>query len=238
MVTTAATPWTAQAAPVASTKTPVSGGAPLTPQAAGAAKTAKASPAAPSTGLGAAAVVVLSAAATARLAEPGGPALSRATSLDDIVQERTKALADRIGAAMGRANIAVEGPITLKRDGSGTITTDGPSRKAIEKLFKDDPDLAKEFKDVAALHGMQAMQKVLEALQAEVKAAKDDDGRTAAYGRYTVRLVKLQAVSGTMTLDAGNLRSWSVALADAMVGEDAAGPRAQDAAARPASRTA
>ncbi|WP_288581613.1 hypothetical protein [uncultured Methylobacterium sp.] len=233
MVTTAATPWTAQAASVAPSKNSVSGGAVPAPQAAGAAKPGAEAGKTPSTGLGAAAIVVLSAAAQARLAESGGPGVSRATSLDDLVQERTRALADRIGTAMSRANIATDGPITFKRDGSGAITTDGPSRKAIETLFKDDPDLAGEFKDVAALHGMQAMQKVLEALQAEVKAA-EDDGRNAAHGRHTMRLVKLQSVSGMMTLDAGNLRSWSVALADAMVGEDAPGATAREAAARTA----
>ncbi len=46
--------------------------------------------------------------------------------------------------------------------------------------------------------------------------------------------MKLQSVSGMMTLDAGNLRSWSVALADAMVGEDAPGATAREAAARTA----
>ncbi|SEO33100.1 hypothetical protein SAMN04487843_10116 [Methylobacterium sp. ap11] len=238
MVTTAATPWTAQAASIAPSKNSVSGGAVPAPQAAGAAKPGAEAGKTPSTGLGAAAIVVLSAAAQARLAESGGPGVSRATSLDDLVRERTKALADRISGAMAQANITTDGPITFKHDGSGAITTDGPSRKAIETLFKDDPDLAREFKDVAALHGMQAMQKVLEALQAEVKAAKDDDGRNAAYGRYTVRLVKLQDVSGTMTLEAGTLRSRSVALADAMVGGDAAGTETREAAARPASRTA
>lgn len=234
MVTTAATPWTAQAASVAPSKNSVSGGAVPAPQAAGAAKPGAEAGKTPSTGLGAAAIVVLSAAAQARLAESGGPGVSRATSLDDLVRERTKALADRIGGAMARANIATDGPMTFKLDGSGAITTDGPARKAVETLFKDDPDLAKEFKDVAALHGIQAMQKVLEALERETEAAKDDEGRNAAHGRHTVRLVKLQSVSGMMTLDAGNLQSWSVALADAMVGEDAPGATAREAAARTA----
>lgn len=190
--------------------------------------------------LGAATTVDLSAAAKAKLAElvGGTPSPSIATgikSLDDVAQERSKALADKLVARLKNLGIELDSPINLKLDSMGNVTTDGAYKKTIDKMFKDDPDLAKEFKEVASLNAMRAAQKALEAFEKETKAAKDDDGRAAAHGRYAARLIASQDVSGTMTLDDGKLRSWSAEYIDASVGEARAAKastRAAEAATR------
>ncbi|NGM37996.1 MULTISPECIES: hypothetical protein [Methylobacterium] len=176
---------------------------------------------------GAAAVVDLSANAKAQLANlvSGAPSTSGAIgikSFDEVVQDRSKALADTLVSRLTNLGIPLDEPIDLKLDSAGNVTTDSPYKKKIEKMFKDDPELAKEFREVAGLNAMKAAQKALEAFDKEKKAARNDEERDAAYGRYTARLMKSQDLSGTMTLDDGKLRSWSVEFMNSSVGEVAA----------------
>ncbi|WP_375456072.1 hypothetical protein [uncultured Methylobacterium sp.] len=165
-------------------------------------------------------------------------------SFDEVVQDRTTALADTLGARLRNLGIPQDEPIKLKLDDIGRVTTDSPYKEKIETLFKDDPDLAKAFKDVAGLNAMKAAQKALEAYETERKAARDDDARDAAYGRYTARLMRSQELSGTMTLEDGTLRSASVGFMAKSLGEAApaevpvkAGAKAEQAAAQRVSRT-
>lgn len=197
--------------------------------------------------------VDLSAAARTQLARlaaspdtgPGSAAGSGAVrSFDEVLQDRTTALADKLSARLRHLGIPPDEPIKLKLDDIGRVTTDSPYKEKIETLFKDDPDLAKAFKDVAALNAMKAAQKALEAFETERKAARDDDARDAAYGLYTARLMRSQELSGTMTLEDGTLRSASVAFMAKSLGEAApaevpvkAGAKAEQAAAQRVSRT-
>lgn len=175
---------------------------------------------------GAAAVVDLSAAARRQLAGLVGGDKTEQTagsagirSFDEMVEDRSKALADQLKSAFTKLGIPLDEPIKLQLDETGQVKTDSPYKKKIEKLFADDPELAKEFKDVAGLNAMKAAQKALEAFEAEKRAAKDDDARDAAYGRYTARMMTSQELSGTMTLDDGKLRSASREFMDRSVGE-------------------
>lgn len=193
------------------------------PAAAGAKADTAASPPARA---GAAAVIDLSAAARRQLAGlVGGPKTEQASagagirSFDETVRDRSQALADRLKAAFTKLGIPLDEPIKLQLDAFDAVKTDSPYKKKIEKLFADDPDLAKEYKDVAGLNAMRAAQKALEAFEAEKRAAKDDDALDAAYGRYTARLMTSQDLSGTMTLDDGKLRSASREFMDRSVGE-------------------
>ena len=73
----------------------------------------------------------------------------------------------------------------------------------------------------------------------EKKKARNDDEIDAAYGRFTARLMKSQALSGTLTLDDDKLRSASVDFMARSVGEvTAAQPseKAKTVAARRLSR--
>lgn len=178
-----------------------------------------------------AAVVDLSASARAQLAKlvaaspsattetdtATGPGLIK--SFDESVQDRTSKLATDLNGRLTKLGVPLDEPIKLQLDSIGQVTTDSPYKKKIEKMFQDDPELAKEFKDVASLNGMRAAQKALEAFDAEKKAAKNDDEKSLAYGRYTSRLIESQDLSGTMTLDDGKLRSASVEFMSKSVGE-------------------
>lgn len=190
---------------------------------------------------GPAVAVDLSAAARTQLARlaassrtgTGGVAGGDAVrSFDEVVQDRTTALADTLGARLRNLGIPQDEPIKLKLDDIGRVTTDSPYKEKIETLFKDDPDLAKEFRDVAGLNAMKAAQKALEAFETERKAARDDDARDAAYGLYTARLMRSQDLSGTMTLEDGTLRSASVAFVAKSLGEAAPAKASAEAGAK------
>ncbi len=243
IVTTTAAAQTSGAARSAISSKHSAAGKAVAKPSAPAATTAGKPMAASSATLGAAARVDLSAATRARLAEQigGAPRTSGTSALDDMVKDRSKALADKLVSRLKNLGIPLDDPINLKLDSLDQVTTDSPYKKKIEKMLREDPEIAKEFKDVAGLNAMKAAQKALEAFEKEKRAAKDDDGRSAAYGRYTARLMMSQDVSGTMTLDDGKLRSWSVELIDKSVGEvtaATASTRAEEVAARRTSRTA
>lgn len=202
---------------------------------------------------GAAVTVDVGAAARRQLAalvasSPGSsPDVTRQTdegavkSFDAMVADRTKALSETLSDRFTRLGVPLDEPITLKLDGVGKVTTDSPYKKKIEKLFEDDPELVKRFKDVASLNSMRAAQKALDAFQEARRAAKDDDARDAAQGLYTARMMQSQALSGTMTLDDGTLRSASVDFVAKSIGEiepPKPSAKAEQAAARRLSLTA
>ena len=183
---------------------------------------------------GAAAVVDLSAAAKRQIAQTltgtagstspiGETARSIVRSFDEIVRDRTQDLAGKLADRLTRMGIPQDEPIVFRIDSLGQVKTDSPYRERIEKMFRDDPELAKDFQDVASLNAMKAAQTALEALDAEKKAAKDDDARDAAYGLYTARLMTSQALSETMTLRDGALISASVDFMDVSVRDSRAG---------------
>ena len=161
-------------------------------------------------GAGPAARVELSASAKAALEKAAADrqAVAAATrSLDEQVQARTDALAATLGTAFKREGIPLDEAIALRTDGLGGVVTDSPYKKKIEKIFRDDPELAQEFKSVASLKAMQAAQKSLELYENEKKGARNRDERDAAYGRYNGRLLDIQKLSGVMTLKDGALAS-------------------------------
>lgn len=134
-------------------------------------------------------------------------ALANATrSADERLKVRSDALAGRLSAAFADKGIPLDDPISLRIE-SGSVVSDSPYRKKIEKLFRDDPELAKEFESVASLKAMQAAQKSLELYNEEKKSARSRDEQEAAYGRYTSRMVDIQTLSGVMTLKDGALTS-------------------------------
>jgi len=201
---------------------------------------------------GAAVTVDLGAAARRTLAALVAPSSASGTdatgqdeggavkSFDALVSERTKALSERLSEALARRGIPLDEPITLTLDSLGTVTTDSPYKTRIEKMFADDPELVKAFEDVASLNAMQAARKALDAFEQERRAAKDDDARDAAQGLYTARMVQSQALSDTMTLEDGKLRSASVAFMTKSLGEIAppeVGTKAERATAQRVSLT-
>ena len=134
-------------------------------------------------------------------------AVANATrSFDERLKLRSDALASRLSAAFAEKGIPLDDPVSLRIE-SGIVVSDSPYRKKIEKMFRDDPELAKEFESVASLKAMRAAQKSLELYNDEKKSARSRDEQEAAYGRYTARMLDIQKLSGVMTLKDGALSS-------------------------------
>lgn len=148
-------------------------------------------------------VTVLSDAAAA-LAK-GGQSVSR--DFDEMVQRRTDALASRMQEAFKAEMIRTDEPIAMRVDRYGTITVDGPQKKKIEKLMRDDPELAKEFRDVASLNTARAVAEALRLHAEELKSARNPKERREAGDRFAVRSATIQDLSGSMTLKDGKLIS-------------------------------
>lgn len=172
------------------------------------------SPTPPATA-GAATIVDFSRAAKTQFAKLAGSSTTSASktagikSFDETVQDRSRKLAADLTSRFAKDGIPVDEPMKLEIDSFGRITTDSPYKKKIEKMFEDDPQLAKEFKDIASLNAMKAAQKALEALDTDMKSARDDEEKSMSYELYTARSMASQKLSGVMILDDGKLRSAS-----------------------------
>ncbi|WP_264050593.1 hypothetical protein [Methylobacterium flocculans] len=143
----------------------------------------------------------------------------RIQSFDELVQERTNKLAADLITRFEDLGIPVDEPIKLEIDEFGKIKTDSPYKKKIEELFEKDPELAKQFEDVASLNATKAAQKALEAFDTEMKAARNDEEKSMAYELYTVRSMTSQTLSGVLMLDDGTLRSASGEFMSKSIGE-------------------
>ena len=111
-------------------------------------------------------------------------------SFDERLKARSDALASRLSAAFAEKGIPIDDPISVRIE-SGSIVSDSPYKKKIEKLFRDDPDLAKEFESVASLKAMQAAQKALELYNEAKKSARSKGEQAAAYARYTTHMLDI-----------------------------------------------
>ena len=152
---------------------------------------------------GPAVITVLSDGASALPGGAGGIDLPK--DFDTMVQRRTEALAARMTAAFDAAMIRVDEALALRVDRYGTIEADGPQKKKIEKLMRDDPELAREFRTVAALNATRAVAEALRLHAEEMKAARNPGEKRAADDRHAGRTAAIHAASGSMTLTEGRL---------------------------------
>ena len=131
---------------------------------------------------------------------------SKTTSTaEDMLRDREDAFASKLAGVLKKAGIPADEKVSLSVDKNGVVTTDSPYKKTIEQYFKDDPDAAKELKQIADLSAMVATQKALEAKKNEQAAAKDDDDRAKADTRFLQRSTTIQNLSGRVTFAAGKI---------------------------------
>ncbi|UZE51534.1 hypothetical protein [Rhodopseudomonas sp. P2A-2r] len=190
----ATSPSTAAATPAAATA----------PTKAPATDTAK--PAAP------AVVIVLSERAKATLdkAEADKAATADLTlSFDEILAKRSDALSSQLAYAFGKLNIPPEFATRLRVDKFGNVSSEGPWKEKIEKMFADAPELAKELKAVSGLNSLKAAQTALDMYNEEKKSANKQE-QAEAWKTYNIRSINIQALSGVMTMKDGRLRSAAV----------------------------
>ncbi|MBO1022942.1 hypothetical protein IPV08_23575 [Methylobacterium sp. SD274] len=178
-----------------------------------------------------AAVIDLSANARSVLASLVGTSTRTkdVTPFETMLKERTDALTQKLLKAFADKSIPADESFTLQLDDLGNLRTDSPYKKTMEEIFEKDPDLAKEFKEIASLNSMKAAQKAMEAFEKEKAAARDDDERSAAQSRFTTRLSTSLELSKTMVLKDGKLTSLSLDFMTKSVGETVA-PKASEKA--------
>ncbi|NVO14775.1 MAG: hypothetical protein HXX10_12125 [Rhodoplanes sp.] len=137
-------------------------------------------------------------------------------SFDELLLRRTEALAQKLTQNFADAGIDVDSKIALQVDSSGRIRTDGPQKERIEQFFRDNPEIAKEVRDVASLNTMKAAAEALRRYNEEMKSAHDKDSQSAVRDRYTTRSLRIQELSGSLTLEDGKLTSAAVEYADSL----------------------
>jgi hypothetical protein len=143
-------------------------------------------------------------------------------SFDDMVQQKTDAFASSLSQALTAMNIPQDQPLHLTIDSSGTIHADGPYKDKIEKMFRDNPELAKQAKEVATLNALRATTEALRLYNKELRTATTKEQRDAASDRYTMRAMTIQTLSGNLTLAGGQVTSAAMDYANALSPTDTA----------------
>jgi transketolase len=130
-------------------------------------------------------------------------------SFDEILAKRSDALSSQLAGAFSALNIPPEFATRLRVDKFGNVSSEGPWKKKIEKMFADSPDLAKELKEVSGLNSLKAAQTALDMYNEEKKSANKRE-QAEAWKTYNIRSINIQALSGVMTMKDGKLRSAAV----------------------------
>ena len=138
------------------------------------------------------------------------PSLTPAT-LADMVAERAKAFSKTLAEAFKAANIPTDQPIAPHVDGAGRVTAEGPYKERINKLFQERPDLEKEFKDIAALNAIVALNGAMRHFSQARKDTRDEDERSRAEATYLSNCLEIQSRSNTMVMVEGQLVSSAIA---------------------------
>jgi hypothetical protein len=182
--------------------------------------------AANASGSGAADVVQLSDKAQATLAKAKADQAATANltlSFDEILAQRTDALTQTLTDAFAKLNVNLDDAVRLQVDNFGNVTTEGPWKKKIEKLFQDRPDLAKELKEIAGLNSLKAAQTALDLYNKEKGSTLGSKQQSAAWTQYSIRSINIQTLSDVITLKDGKLRSAAVDYIDMIADPSGAG---------------
>ena len=131
-------------------------------------------------------------------------------SFDERLAKRSDALAQTLTERFKKLNVNLDDSVRLQVDKFGKVTTEGPWKEKIEKMFADDPELAKEFKTVAALNSLKAAQTALDLYTKEKGSAAGSKQQQKAWADYNIRSINIQTLSGVMSLTDGKLRSAAV----------------------------
>ncbi|ABD88654.1 hypothetical protein [Rhodopseudomonas palustris] len=203
----------------------------LKPESAAATTTANGG-AAPASTTTAAAKVELSEHAKAMLAKAQADAQAVADlkmTFDERLEKRSDALAQKLTKAFAFFNVNLDDSVRLQVDKFGNVTTEGPWKKKIEKLFADDPDLAKELKAIAGLNALKAASTALELYNKEKGATAGSKQQQEAWTKYNIRSINIQTLSSVMSLTDGKLRSAAVDYIDAIADPTGTGAAGADA---------
>lgn len=152
-------------------------------------------------------------------------------TFEERLQKRSDALAEKLSKAFAKINVNLDEAVRLKVDKFGNVTSEGPWKEKIEKLFQDNPELAKELKEISALNALKAAQTALELYNKE-KGAPGSAQQSEAWTRYNVRSMNIQTLSGVISLQDGKLRSAAVDYIDMITDPTGTAASAKDVANR------
>jgi hypothetical protein len=167
----------------------------------------------------------LGAAASAASPSSGGPLLNSLThfppgSLPQFgnSEQDTAALQQTLIKRFNAAGIDTSQPIDLSvgADGNVIVKGDNPQKAAIEKLFKDNPGLANQYRQVAAEDSWAALGRAYSSYASDYEAAQGAGAEAAVFGKYEPLFNKISQLSGDLTLSGGTLSSDSLSYADSL----------------------
>ncbi|MBB5047849.1 hypothetical protein HNR60_002606 [Rhodopseudomonas rhenobacensis] len=153
-------------------------------------------------------------------------------TFDERLEKRSDALAEKLTKAFAYLNVNLDDSVRLKVDKFGNVTTEGPWKKKIEKLFADQPELAKELKAIAGLNALKAASTALDLYNKEKGETAGSKEQQAAWTKYNIRSINIQTLSEVMSLTDGKLRSAAVDYIEAVADPTGANASGADAAAK------
>lgn len=131
-----------------------------------------------------------------------------ALSFDESLQKRTDALTAKLTDAFKKLNVNLDDAVRLQVDKFGNVTAEGPWKAKIEKYFADNPDVAKELKEISGLNALKAANAALELYNKEKgSSAPGSKQQQTAWSNYNARSMNIQTLSGVISLKDGQLRS-------------------------------
>lgn len=131
-----------------------------------------------------------------------------ALSFDESLQKRTDALTAKLTDAFKKLNVNLDDAVRLQVDKFGNVTAEGPWKAKIEKYFADNPDVAKELREISGLNALKAANAALELYNKEKGAsAPGSKQQQTAWSNYNARSMNIQTLSGVISLKDGQLRS-------------------------------
>ncbi|PZA14057.1 hypothetical protein DNX69_00190 [Rhodopseudomonas palustris] len=129
-------------------------------------------------------------------------------SFDEMLQQRTDALTTKLTDAFKKMNVNLDDAVRLQVDKFGKVTAEGPWKEKIEKYFADNPEAAKELKEIAGLNALKAANAALELYNKEKGAsAPGSKQQQSAWTAYNIRSMNIQTLSGVISLKDGEMRS-------------------------------
>ena len=143
-----------------------------------------------------------------------GDAVDLSTSLTGIVAQKTKTLSDTLLAALHNAGIDVDDSVILTVTPSGLVTASGPYKERIEEFLRDNPDIARDLKEIASLSNLIAVQEANDLYQREKEKAKQitDPAERARAERnadmhHTMHMLAISDLSGGVAYSNGMFSS-------------------------------
>ncbi|MFT3941676.1 hypothetical protein [Rhodopseudomonas sp.] len=131
-----------------------------------------------------------------------------ALSFDESLQKRTDALTAKLTDAFKKLNVNLDDAVRLQVDKFGNVTAEGPWKAKIETYFADNPEVAKELKEISGLNALKAANAALELYNKEKGAsAPGSKQQQTAWSNYNARSMNIQTLSGVISLKDGQLRS-------------------------------